>query len=328
MSYYQFKDAFDELGQKEHLKKITDYFCDYFKRCTVYEGDQVIAFCYQVGDGNTDHGVWTAPEGQTISRPAFFADASNPATDEVSVAIAALALNYINFGNNEDLKTAKDLFTFVEKNNKACATEGASPFYASTSYGDDYALAASALAVATGNTSYNSVYNKYKDNSGNGVNQYWVIDWANTGALACMLQKDTAKIASITDVCKGKSAIDGVFNCVSDWGSCRYSAAEQFTGLVYDKLTGKTTYADWATSQMNYMLGDNPNKRCYIVGYNENSSKYPHHRAASRSTDSKIINSDHYTLLGALVGGPGADGTYKRTFEAGMSTSKMVFVTK
>ena len=53
MSYYQFKDAFDELGQKEHLKKITDYFCDYFKRCTVYEGDQVIAFCYQVGDGNT-----------------------------------------------------------------------------------------------------------------------------------------------------------------------------------------------------------------------------------------------------------------------------------
>lgn len=311
MSYYQFKDAFDELGQKEHLKKITDYFCDYFKRCTVYEGDQVIAFCYQVGDGNTDHGVWTAPEGQTISRPAFFADASNPATDEVSVAIAALALNYINFGNNEDLKTAKDLFTFVEKNNKACATEGASTFYASRSYGDDYAFAASALAAATGDTSYNSIYNEYKDNSDNGVNQYWVLDWGNTGALACMLQKDTAKIASITDVCKGKSAIDGVFNCVSDWGSCRYSAAEQFTGLVYDKLTGKTTYADWATSQMNYMLGDNPNKRCYIVGYNENSSKYPHHRAASRSTDSKIINSNHYTLLGALVGGPGADGTYK-----------------
>lgn len=45
----------------------------------------------------------------------IFADASNPATDEVSVAIAALALNYINFGNNGDLKTAKDLFTFVEK---------------------------------------------------------------------------------------------------------------------------------------------------------------------------------------------------------------------
>lgn len=305
MSYYQFKDAFDELGQKKHLKKITDYFCDYFKRCTVYEGDQVIAFCYQVGDGKTDHGVWTAPEGQTISRPAFFADASNPATDEVSVAIAALALNYINFGNNEDLKTAKDLFTFVEKNNKACATEGASSFYASTSYGDDYALAASALAVATGDVSYKA------NIDASAVNTGWVLDWANTGALACMLQKDTEKLKSITEVCTNKRKIDGVFNCVSDWGSCRYSAAEQFTGLVYDKLTGTTTYAKWATSQMNYMLGDNPNKRCYIVGYNENSSKYPHHRAASRSTDSKIINSDHYTLLGALVGGPGSNGTYK-----------------
>lgn len=305
MSYYQFKDAFDELGQKKHLKKITDYFCDYFKRCTVYEGDQVIAFCYQVGDGKTDHGVWTAPEGQTISRPAFFADASNPATDEVSVAIAALALNYINFGNTEDLQTAKDLFTFVEKNNKACATEGASSFYASTSYGDDYALAASALTVATGDASYKA------NIDASAVNTGWVLDWANTGALACMLQKDTEKLKSITEVCTNKSKIDGVFNCVSDWGSCRYSAAEQFTGLVYDKLTGTTTYAKWATSQMNYMLGDNPNKRCYIVGYNENASKYPHHRAASRSTDSKIINSDHYTLLGALVGGPGSDGTYK-----------------
>ena len=220
-------------------------------------------------------------------------------------------MNYINFGNDEDLKTAKDLFTFVKNNNKACATDGASTFYASRSYGDDYAFAASTLAAATGDASYNSIYNDYKDNSDNGVNQYWVLDWGNTGALACMLQKDTAKLKSITDVCQNKSTIDGVFNCVSDWGSCRYSAAEQFTGLVYDKLTGTATYAKWATSQMNYMLGDNPNKRCYIVGYNENSSKYPHHRAASRSTDSKIINSNHYTLLGALVGGPGSNGTYK-----------------
>ena len=312
MSYYQFGDAFDELGQTAHLKKITDYFCDYFRRCTVYdESGKVIAFCYQVGEGNSDHSIWSAPESQTLNRPAYFADASNPATDEVSVAIAALAINYINFKNADDLKVAKDLFTFVQANNKACATEGASGFYDSTSYGDDLALAASALYKATGDTSYNAVYNQYKDNSGNGVNQYWVLDWANTGALACMLQGNTAALSSIVNVCKNKPTIDGVFHCVDSWGSCRYSAAEQFVGLVYDKLTGTSTYTAWATSQMNYMLGDNPNKRCYIVGYNENSSQYPHHRAASRSTDAGVTNANHYTLLGALVGGPGSDGTYK-----------------
>ncbi len=36
----------------------------------------------------------------------------------------------------------------------------------------------------------------YQDNSDNGVNQYWVLDWGNTGALACMLQKDTEKSQS------------------------------------------------------------------------------------------------------------------------------------
>ena len=311
MSYYQFKDAFEELGQTEHLKTITDYFCDYFKRCTVYEGNDVIAFCYQVGDGGSDHAIWSAPENQDgLERPAFFADASNPATDEVSVAIAALALNYKNFGNAEDLKVAKDLYAFVQKNSKSCATTGAYPYYHSQSYGDDLALAASALMVATGDSSYNTVYNEYKESGNNGVNQYWVLDWANSGAMACMLQKDSAKLKSITEVCTQKGKIDGVFNCVSDWGSCRYSAAEQFTGLVYDKLMGTSTFKDWAISQMNYMIGDNPNKRCYIVGYNENSSKYPHHRAASNSTGDKVYNENHYTLLGALVGGPGSGGQY------------------
>lgn len=311
MSYYQFKDAFEELGQTEHLKTITDYFCDYFKRCTVYEGNDVIAFCYQVGDGGSDHAIWSAPENQDgLERPAFFADASNPATDEVSVAIAALALNYKNFGNAEDLKVAKDLYAFVQKNSKACATKGAGGYYNSDSYGDDLALAASALMVATGDSSYNTVYNEYKESGNNGVNQYWVLDWANSGAMACMLQKDSAKLKSITEVCTQKGKIDGVFNCVSDWGSCRYSAAEQFTGLVYDKLMGTSTFKDWAISQMNYMIGDNPNKRCYIVGYNENSSKYPHHRAASNSTGDKVYNENHYTLLGALVGGPGSGGQY------------------
>ena len=73
---------------------------------------------------------------------------------------------------------------------------------------------------------------------------------------------------------------------------------------------GTSTFKDWAISQMNYMIGDNPNKRCYIVGYNENSSKYPHHRAASNSTGDKVYNKNHYTLLGAVVGGPGSGGQY------------------
>ena len=112
LGYYQFADAYDELGQTAHFNTIMDYFCDYFTRCTIYkEGtDTVEAFCYQVGDGDSDHAKWEAPEGQTIGRPAFFATASNPATDEVSVAVAALALqaaNYQKQGGAEALAKSK-----------------------------------------------------------------------------------------------------------------------------------------------------------------------------------------------------------------------------
>ena len=41
------------------------------------------------------------------------------------MAIAALAINYMNFKNVEDLQIAKDLFAFVQNNSKSCATEGA-----------------------------------------------------------------------------------------------------------------------------------------------------------------------------------------------------------
>ena len=311
MSYYEFKEAYTDLGQEDHLQTITDYFCDYFKRSTIYSDNNnrtggVVAFCYQVGEGNADHGYWGVPENQTGSRPAYFATSSNPATDEVSLAIAALAINYINFGNQEDLQVAKDLFTFVKNNSKSCATEGAGSFYESTSWQDDYSVAAAALYAATGDTSYQQEY--YNNKSG--INTGWLMDWANSGAMAAMLMKDWSILKQITDQKNTGVVLDGVYNCISNWGSCRYNAAMQFCGLVYDKGTGSSSYTSWAESQMRYIIGENPNKRCYIVGYNENSSKYPHHRAASRSSNATIVREDHYTLLGALVGGPKQDGTY------------------
>ena len=309
VAYHEFGDGFEMAGSKEHYRKIADHFCDYFKRCILYDGGEVVGFCYQVGEGNSDHGYWGAPEKQTTERPTYWASAENPATDEVSVAVAALALNSLNFGKEreEDLKAAKDLFAFVQKNTKACATEGAGSFYGSDSYRDDYGLAAAALYAATGEQQYQTIYREEGY-----VNQGWIMDWANSGALGAMLMKESAALKGVADTVKNAPKLDGVFGCLNDWGSCRYNAAAQFVGLVYDKLSGTKTYQDWAASQMNYMIGDNPNKRCYAVGYNGNSSKYPHHRGASASTSAGVVNAEgHHTLLGALVGGPKQDGSYQ-----------------
>lgn len=48
-------------------------------------------------------------------------------------------------------------------------------------------------------------------------------------------------------------------------------------------------------------------ERSYIVGYNENSVKYPHHRAASGLTKCEDPDPHRYVLYGALAGGPDAD---------------------
>lgn len=308
LDYYVFKDAFDELGQTDHYQKIMDYFCDYFVRCTVYDSsNNVEAFCYQVGEGNSDHGYWGAPELQTTARPAYFATSSNPATDEVSVAIAALALHAYNFPDSPKsatyLNTAEKLFTFVKNNSKGCATEGAGSFYASSDWKDDYSTAAAALALATNKSTYTTESSAYYSSLTTG----WVLTWDNTWPAAALLKGDWDKVSAFasygnTNTAQGYKLIDG-------WGSARYNANNQFLGLAYDNNNDKLNvstgdYSSWATGQMKYLLGNNTNKRCFVVGYNANSSQYPHHRAASRSGNAGEVRADHYTLLGALVGGP------------------------
>ena len=316
LGYYQFADAYDELGQTAHFNTIMDYFCDYFTRCTIYKTgtDTVEAFCYQVGDGNSDHAKWEAPEGQTIDRPAFFATASNPATDEVSVAVAALALqaaNYQKQGGTEALakskaylKTAEDLFAFAKNcSNKQVATQGAAPFYSSSNWEDDYCTAAAALYVATGNESYK----QQRDACYGKLNTGWCLTWDNTWPVAAVLKEDYTAVSAFASY-GSKNTAQG-FKMIDGWGSARYNASAQFMGLIYDQANQKLSMADgnyssWATGQMKYLLGNNQAKRCFVVGYNENAAKYPHHRAASRSNDAGQVREDHYTLLGALVGGP------------------------
>ena len=96
---------------------------------------------------------------------------------------------------------------------------------------------------------------------------------------------------------------------LNNYGSCRYDTAAQLCALVYAKETGDMKFADWAEGQMEYIMGDNPMNRAYIVGYSDNAASHPHHRAAHGS---KTLNMDDpldqtHVLWGALVGGPDED---------------------
>lgn len=80
-----------------------------------------------------------------------------------------------------------------------------------------------------------------------------------------------------------------------------------------------------AKEQMNIMLGNNTwgkdgNPLCLVTGFSKYSPQRPHFRASSGETfdmkvkdDTTIIDSydDKYVLIGGIIGGPKADGTYK-----------------
>ncbi len=309
--YYEFKDAYTRTGQADHLKTITDYFCDYFKKCTVFNGTSVKAFCYQVGDGNTDHAEWKSPESQTLARPAYFADSSNPCTDVVAETAAALAMNYLNFKDSEDLYYAKALYDFAKTNNKG--NHNSSPFYQGTCYLDDLALASIILYKATGTSSY-------KADCANWISQS---NWAYTTqqplcfdsvwpAVNAIYANEWDRVSQNIDILKGKTNSEG-YACHDDWGSARYNAAQQLMGLVYDKYNNSSSYTSWAKGQMEYLFGNNRLGNCYMVGYNSNSVKHPHHRAATGFTNfpSENKGKEHaHLLVGALVGGPDKSGNY------------------
>jgi len=313
-SYFEFKDAYNSLGQTDHLKTISDHFCEFFRNSTKLDGSgNVTSFCYQKGDGNTDHDYWGKPENQENQqgvRKMFWT--SSGASDIAAEYAAALALNYINFGNAEDLKYAEALYKFSTKYNQV-ATDGTAGFYDSESCNDDQAWAAGWLYLATGNESY-------KNDCADKQNQYlgWVHSWntVDLGA-ACVYAHITGNWNNVNSYLAGECTSPNTFYFMNKWGSARYNAAMQMCALAATK-NSTADFSSWCQGQMDYLLGNNPANTCFVVGYSSNSAKNPHHRAASGYNSYEefknidTVGADSKTLVGALVGGPtDANGEYK-----------------
>jgi hypothetical protein len=111
--YYEFRDSYIETGLQEHVEDELRWINDYFLKATFLDDDgNVVAYCYQVGEGNNDHNYWCAPELQVddtyvassscaVKRPAYFATTETPASDQCAGASASLAINYLNFKDTD-----------------------------------------------------------------------------------------------------------------------------------------------------------------------------------------------------------------------------------
>lgn len=302
-SYYEYKDVFDSLGQTGHLKLITDRFCKYFKDCTTLSGGSVTDFVYQIGDGGADHNsYWGPPEQQDSSSRKVFRTSSG-ASDIAAEYAAALAVSYINFGNNEDLEYAKALFDFSTKYNQV-ATDGTGGFYDSKEAVDDQSFASGFLYLATKDEKYKSFLKQHQNDPN------WEYCWNNVYLGASVLNGEINGDWSIAEKYAQQRMNDpSKWYTPDGWGAARYNTAAQFIGLLLKKYE-KADHTKWCKGQMDMILGKNPKNICLVVGFNDVSAKYPHHEAASGlkgwdeyNAAGETFGGKGYTLTGALEGG-------------------------
>ncbi len=180
--YYEFPEAYKETGLDKHVEDELRWINDYFMKATFLDEDgKVVAYCYQVGEGNNDHNYWCPPELQVdgtyvassscgVKRPAYFATREMPASDQCAGASASLAINYLNFKNSdpeyaeECLKYALALYDFAVETHTEEWTPGTTPtatslgydggFYTSSYDYDELAWAAVWLYYCTDNYDY------------------------------------------------------------------------------------------------------------------------------------------------------------------------------
>jgi len=105
---------------------------------------------------------------------------------------------------------------------------------------------------------------------------------------------------------------------VRQWGPIRYAANTALGALVYSDCRDvpskkKELYYNWAKSQIDFALGDNEIKRSYVCGFGTNPPSRPHHRSMHGpylDDNGRTPVVSRHVLYGALVGGPGQDGSF------------------
>lgn len=334
--YYEYKDEFQKTGTYAHLKDITNEFAQFFKNCTTLDGDgNVTNFIYEIGDDGIDHGKWRAPELMPQRGSNEYYSTTNGASNVAAQYAAALAQNYINFGNEEDLNYAKALYAFAAKYRTMTYDQST---YTDKSVEDDIAWAAGWLYLATNEQPYLDANSKDTSTTNDWVNDYYYGGvWLGAAIINAEItgnwDKPVNYIQSVVNSNQNK------FYVMNSWGSARHNTLMQTCAMIATKHKEDSgaDFSEWCKGQMDMILGKNNANVCLVVGYNDVSATSPHHRAASGlyvgdgweewnswNGDYASVPTSH-TLYGALCGGPTSeDFSTFRKLDAKDATSNEV----
>ncbi|KAF8725763.1 hypothetical protein HU200_020315 [Digitaria exilis] len=345
-------------GELRHALAAVRWGADYLARAHAAEETLYV----QVGDGDSDHSCWQRPEDMDTPRTAYSVDASHPGSDIAAETAAALAAAAVAFRRLDAgysamlLGHAQQLFRFA-KNHRGLyhdSVPGAAKFYPSSGDEDELIWAAAWLFIATGGEDYKAFITG--DGNSGGVQSVFLWDnkFVGAQALVAKLILD-GKLPDAGNPAAMKSSLEqflcnvvqpsrhspGGMLWTQHWNNLQFATSAAFVAAAHaDHLVasgatlrcggGSPELISFARSQADYILGANPGKMSYMVGYGARFPEQVHHRGASvpsiKTSPAKITckgGFDYYSkgtpnpnvLVGAVVGGPDEDDKYNDSRE-------------
>ncbi|WP_010242977.1 glycoside hydrolase family 9 protein [Acetivibrio cellulolyticus] len=347
----EYKDGYVKSNQMESLLNNLRYVNDYFIKCHVIKNGATAQFYGQVGKGSDDHSFWGSPEVMTMPRPAYSISPEKPGSELAAETAAAMAASSIVFKpydedySNTLLTNAKILYDFADKYRgeyDKSITDANAFYHSYNGYIDDLGWGAywiykalenkesgSGSSYLTKSEAFYSEYIKLLGTTPEHREYKWTHNWNDKYfGLSVLLARETGKDLynkyaqknldwwSVGTNGEKITYSPGGLAVLDKWGSLRYSATASFLAFVYSDYISDSTlkerYHSFAVSQINYILGDNPGKMSYLIGFGNKWPQSPHHRGAhgSWTASIQIPAASRHTLTGALVGGPGSDDAY------------------
>jgi len=272
------------------VKYATDFFIKTTRSATI--------FYSQKGQGNADHKHWvtavkmatlgTADGGQPRVMYSNLKDASMASFCGATLALMSRIYRKYDTAY-ADTCLAHALFAYAyAKANPGTAGSPEGAFYgANAKWQDDYASMCTELYYATTDAKYKTEALSYE---GSLTNHNYCFGYNNNDDIAAynLATLGSAHAATLLDnfatMYKGSVDANGLFTGGDKtWGTLRYNANAAFIVAV-NNVFKKTSGVDpFIYKQIDYILGNNKAGAngaglSFVVGFGNNSVKYPHHR--------------------------------------------------
>ncbi len=342
--YKSSKDYTRKGGKSNDVRDLLEelrYEADFWVKAAIDENN----FVTVKGNGNQDHNKWvtagamtklgTGDGGEPREIKGNADDAYTPGMAAAMLAVMA-RIDPDESAREKYLKAAKTAFSYAKKHKGVTNSQG---FYESSWWNniweDGPFLAATELYRTTKDESYKSEAQKYWDKIDFSKNSYSRFSYSDASPLSYVLGEfvfgfnplgDYAGVQNYLDkMYQNQTDSKGIFNKETGGPgkfSTRTPAGGAFLYALYSKFAEDDSYDADIEKNISYLLGDNSNKKSYVVGFTRNGANaptHPHHRGYYANEDpGRDVNGapnppEKNKLLGGMIAGDFTSGSHSNS---------------